>query len=136
MKLAFIFFLSAVAVLAMTSCVVPGDVAYGPGYGSGSVSYRQYNSLPTGYVGSAYLYNGTYYSGGSYENGSYYNQGRSYNNRYLYDGRYYYGGSHQHYGSRPSSPRSGYDRNSRTHISTPVPFNSRPPSSRTPHSFR
>ena len=52
MKLTSIFFLSAFAALGMTSCVVPGDVGYGPGYGSGSVSYRQYNSLPTGYVGA------------------------------------------------------------------------------------
>lgn len=99
------FLLSLFAAAAMTSCVVPGDIAYSaPGIG-----FRQYGTLPAGYSGDAYLYGGRYYSGGRYENGSFHDQGRSYSNRYYHDGRYYYGGSHQHYGSRSPALHAGHD---------------------------
>jgi|GEM_PF-2400937 hypothetical protein len=136
MKLSLSFLPFAFAAFTMTSCVVPGNDGYGPDYGTASIGYRQYNTLPTGYVGSAYFYNGRYYSGGRYESGSFQNQGRAYNDRYLYDGHYYYGGSHQHYGNRPPSPRSSYSGSSRTHLSAPGHLNLRPPSSRAPHTFR
>jgi hypothetical protein len=94
------FLLSISAAIAMTSCVVPGDVGYnGSGYSSASIGYRQYNTLPSGYSGDAYLYGGRYYSGGRYESGTFAYQGRSYSNRYFHNGQYYYGGSHRHYGS-------------------------------------
>ncbi len=108
-------FLSISAAIAMTSCVVPGDVGYnGAGYSSTSIGYRQYNTLPMGYSGDAYLYGGRYYSGGRYESGNYAYQGRSYSNRYFHNGQYYYGGSHQHYGSsaRPVvRTTTSHDRN-------------------------
>lgn len=106
--------LSISAAIAMTSCVVPGDVGYGSGYSSTSIGYRQYNTLPTGYSGDAYLYGGRYYSGGRYESGNYAYQGRSYSNRYFHNGQYYYGGDHRHYGSstttRPTVRPTSHDR--------------------------
>ncbi len=136
MKLTPILCLSLFAAIAMTSCVVPGELSYGPGYSSASVGYRQYNTLPSGYVGDAYYYGGRYYSGGRYESGTFHNQGRSYNDRYFYNGQYYYGGNHQHHGSRPSSQHSGYDRNSRTQITVPSPYSRTRTSVRSPLSFR
>jgi len=135
MKLKPLFLLSLLTAITMTSCVVPGDVSYGRGYSSASVGYRQYNTLPSGYVGDAYLYGGRYYSGGRYENGTFLNQGRSYNDRYYYNGQYYYGGTHQHYGNRNTSPYSGYDRNSRTRVSVPSPYSSTRTSVRSPFLF-
>lgn len=120
MKLTPLFFLSLLTAITMTSCVVPGDVSYGRGYSSASVGYRQYNTLPSGYVGDAYLYGGRYYSGGRYENGTFYNQGRSYNDRYYYNGQYYYGGTHQHHGSRSPSQYSSHDLDSRSRFPTPT----------------
>lgn len=125
MKLTSTFLLSLFAAIAMTSCVVPGDLSYSsPGYSSASVGYRQYNTLPPGYVGSAYLYGGRYYSGGRYESGNFHDHGRSYNDRYYHNGQYYYGGSHQNYGNnQPTSSHAGHDhdRNRRTTISVPTP---------------
>jgi hypothetical protein len=114
--------LPLLAIAAMTSCVVPGDYAGGPGISSVNVGYRQYSSLPVGYIGDAYYTGGRYYSGGRYENGTFYNQGRSYNNRYYHGGQYYYGGSHQHHGSTSPVRRTSYSRNSRSSISPPTPF--------------
>lgn len=103
--------------LSLVSCV---DPVLGGGY-RGSVS--TYSTLPLGYSGSAYQYNGRYYSGGQYQTGNYNYQGRQYTNRYYHDGRYYYGGSHAHYqgdghnhGSRSpqqhASPGRSHDRGS------------------------
>jgi hypothetical protein len=135
MKLTPTLFLSLFAAIAMTSCVVPGDLAYSsPGYSSTTVGYRQYNTLPPGYVGSAYLYGGRYYSGGRYESGNFHDHGRTYNDRYYHNGQYYYGGSHQNYGNRPSSAHAGHDhdRSHRTTISAPTPH----ASVRSPFLFR
>lgn len=132
-----IFLLSLFVVIAMTSCVVPGDVSYSsPGYSSASVGYRQYNTLPTGYVGSAYFYGGRYYSGGRYESGNFHDHGRTYNDRYYHNGQYYYGGSHRNYGSPPPSSHAGHDHSSRTHVSLPTPYDSQRSSVRSPFLFR
>jgi len=138
MKLTSAFFLSLFAATAMTSCVVPGDLSYGPGYSSASVGYRQYNTLPSGYVGSAYLYGGRYYSGGRYENGSFFDQGRSYNDLYYYNGQYYYGGTHQHYGSRPTTSHRSNQPYSRikTNVMVPTTHSSHSTTVRSPFLYR
>ena len=137
MKLAPILCLSLLAAISMTSCVVPGDLSYGPGYSSASVGYRQYNTLPSGYVGNAYLYGGRYYSGGRYENGSFYNQGRSYNDRYYHNGQYYYGGSHQHYGTQHTSSHRSNQPYSRIQTHTvPTSYSSHRTAVRSPFLYR
>jgi len=93
------FLLSLVLSVAITSCVDPGGYAgggFGSSYGNGS-GFNTYRTLPRNYSGSAYLYNGQYYSGGQYQTGRYNDQGRNYDGRYFHNGRYYYGGSHAHY---------------------------------------
>lgn len=102
--------LPVVTILSISSCV---DPMYGGGYGSNSGSnsgyrgsYNSYSTLPQGYSGNAYLYNGRYYSGGQYQTGHYSYQGRNYDSRYHHNGQYYYGGSHAHY------PGDGHDHGS------------------------
>lgn len=93
--------LSILGAVAMTSCVDPGYAggynSNRSGYSSNRGGYNTYTTLPPNYSGSAYLYNGRYYSGGNYQTGRYNNQGRSYDSRYYHNGQYYYGGSHAHY---------------------------------------
>lgn len=145
-----IIYLSLLTALSLTSCVDPGDLSYGPGnsYGSGygygqgyssvNVGYRQYNTLPLGYVGDAYLYGGRYYSGGLYQTGSFQNQGRSYNNRYFHNGQYYYGGNHQHHDNRShvSVPTPRTHVSVAPHISVPTPYSRIRTPVRSAHSFR
>jgi hypothetical protein len=109
-----LFVLPLLLAALLSSCVDTGY--YGgqsPSYGGASVvaSRGYYTTLPSNYVGSAYHYNGRYYSGGNYQTGVYSYQGRTYNNRYYQNGQYLYGGVHQHHGSQEQS-RPDY-RNSR-----------------------
>jgi hypothetical protein len=100
-----LFVLPLLLAATITSCV---DTGYYGGprqpYGGASVSTGRgyYTTLPSNYVGSAYFYNGRYYSGGNYQTGNYTYQGRTYNNRYYQNGQYLYGGVHQHHGSPDS----------------------------------
>lgn len=75
-------------------------------YGRGITTYR---TLPTGYSGNAYHYNGRYYSGGRFESGNYSYLGRHYSNRYYHNGQYLYGGNHQHY-QGSTRPRFGHSQ--------------------------
>lgn len=116
MKLtSFLFILPVALSLGLSSCVdtgYAGGGGYGRGYGGG---FNTYSTLPSNYSGSAYNYNGRYYSGGNYQTGRYSYQGRPYTSRYSHNGQYYYGGSHQHYTPQRSS---GYNSNVR--VNTPV----------------
>ena len=110
MKLNQTFFVLPLLLAAtITSCVDTGYYG-GPrqSYGGASVSTGRgyYTTLPSNYVGSAYFYNGRYYSGGNYQTGNYTYQGRTYNNRYYQNGQYLYGGVHQHHGSPGSQPHT------------------------------
>jgi hypothetical protein len=112
--------LAVLPAVFITSCV---DPMYGVGggyssYGTGprgvyAGGYQTYTTLPMGYSGSAYLYNGRYYSGGRYQTGTYRHRGQVYSNRYYHSGQYLYGGSHQHHpGSSHSSHPSQQYRSS------------------------
>jgi hypothetical protein len=111
-----LFVLPLLLAATITSCVDTGYYG-GPrqSYGGASVSAGRgyYTTLPSNYVGSAYFYNGRYYSGGNYQTGNYTYQGRTYNNRYYQNGQYLYGGVHQHHGS-PGSQHASHTAHSNT----------------------
>ena len=83
-------------------------------YAFGSViPYGRVSSIPGGYTGNAYFWNGSYYTGGRYESGRFYYIDRFYNSRYLFNGRYLYGGARQYIQGVNDSPDRGYYSNQR-----------------------
>lgn len=70
--------------------------------------YGGVSSIPSGYTGNAYFWNGRYYTGGRYESGRFHYMNRFYNSRYLFNGEYLYGGSWQYIQSVNVYPDRGY----------------------------
>jgi hypothetical protein len=60
-----------------------------------SIPYGGVSSIPSGYTGNAYFWNGSYYTGGRYETGRFYYNGQLCDSRYMFNGRYLYGGNLQ-----------------------------------------
>jgi hypothetical protein len=75
--------------------------------------YGGVTSLPSGYTGNAYFWNGSYYTGGRYETGRFHYIDRFYNNRYMFNGRYLYGGSQQYIQGVNAYPGRGFYSNQR-----------------------
>ena len=86
--------LSKTALFALSGLLVSctlSDYPFGKVLPYGGVS-----SLPSGYSGNAYFWNGSYYIGGRYEKGRFHYDDRFYNSRYMFNDRYLYGGSYQY----------------------------------------
>jgi len=75
--------------------------------------YGGVTSLPSGYTGNAYFWNGRYYTGGRYESGRFHYIDRFYNSRYMFNGRYLYGGSFQYIQGVNQYPDMGFHSNQR-----------------------
>ncbi|MFM8831364.1 MAG: hypothetical protein ACKOHM_10230 [Spartobacteria bacterium] len=83
-------------------------------YPSGKVlPHGGVSSLPTGYTGSAYFWNGSYHTGGRYETGRFLYRDCFYNSRYLYEGTYLYGGNLQYIQGVTEYPGEGYSSSAR-----------------------
>ena len=70
--------------------------------------YGGVSSIPSGYTGNAYFWNGSYYTGGRYESGRFHYIDRFYNSRYMFNGEYLYGGSLQYIQGVNAYPDRGY----------------------------
>lgn len=101
-----------VASALLSSCVDPGYSTYNR-HSSGGSRYGVYSTLPDSFIGSAYNYNGQYYSGGSYQTGRYIYGGNQYTSRYYHNGQYIYGGSYKNYDSNRSHDH--HDRRDTSH---------------------
>lgn len=87
-------FLSKIAIVALSG--LPVSCTFSE-YPIGKViPYGGVSSIPSGYTGNAYFWNGSCYTGGRYETGRFHNTDRFYNSRYAINGRYLYGGSLQY----------------------------------------
>jgi hypothetical protein len=106
-----------IASTLLSSCVYPG-YDLGRRDSSGDSRYDVYPSLPDSYVGSAYYYNGRYYSGGTYETGRFFYGGKPYTSRYYHNGQYLYGGRYMTYDSN----RSYYGRDTNYSIRGSRPY--------------
>lgn len=77
--------------------------------------YAGLSSIPSGYTGNAYFWNGRYYTGGRYETGRFHYIDRYYNSRYMFNGRYLYGGGMQYIRGVNDYPYRGYSSSQRTY---------------------
>lgn len=77
--------------------------------------YGGVSSIPSGYTGNAYFWNGSYYTGGIHETGRFHYMDRFYNSRYLFNGSYLYGGSLQYIQGVNEYPDRGYSSERRAY---------------------
>jgi hypothetical protein len=77
------------------------------------IPYGGVSSLPSGYSGNAYYWNGSYYTGGRYERGRFHYIDRFYKGRYMFNEKYLYGGSYQYIQGVSQYPDSGVYSNRR-----------------------
>ena len=75
--------------------------------------YGGVSSIPSGYTGNAYFWNGSYYTGGRYESGRFHYIDRFYNSRYMFNGKYLYGGNLQYIQGVNAYPDRGFYSNQR-----------------------
>jgi hypothetical protein len=100
-----------IALLALAGFLVSctfSEYPFGKVLPDGGVS-----SIPSGYTGNAYFWNGSYYTGGRYESGRFHYIDRFYNSRYLFNGKYLYGGSLQYIQGVNAYPDRGFYSNQR-----------------------
>jgi len=79
------------------------------------IPYGGVSSIPSGYTGNAYFWNGSYYTGGRYETGRFHYSDRYYNSRYMFNRRYLYGGNLQYIQGVNNYPYSGYSSTRRVY---------------------
>lgn len=98
-----LFKIALLAVTALLASCAFNEYPFGKVLPHGGVS-----SIPSGYTGNAYFWNGSYYTGGRYETGRFHYIDRFYNSRYMFNGKYLYGGSLQYIQGVNAYPDRGY----------------------------
>ena len=106
-------FLFKIAVLAVSGLLVSCTLSEYP-FGK-VIPYGGASSIPSGYTGNAYFWNGSYYTGGSYETGRFRYIDHYYKSRYMFNRRYLYGGKLQYIQGVNNYPYTGYSSTRRVY---------------------